>query len=311
MSLVVVVGFAAALVLALLVASTVGTSRFRDRYHTERADILRRARAGPVAGFDAASSARLPPPVQRYLGATRSFVQPAIKVAVLKQRGMLRAAADKPWMPFEAEQVYSMEPPGFVWLASARLAPLVHMLARDKFVDAKGNMLISLLGLFTVADVRGSEMDMGAGLRYWGEMMAFPEMLRSPHVQWEPLTEREARLTIQQDSLKLTAVIEFNDNGLPVATHAERYRDVGGTPVLTRWSGYTGDWRRLEGRLFPTKWESVWHLPEGDLIAVKIEILDLHTEPAGAPDNRAHAQAPPPWELDAVTHPETTPVSGD
>lgn len=303
MALVVVVGVAAALVLALLVASAIGTSRFRDRYHTERADILRRATGVPMSEFDAASSARLPPPVQRYLEATRSSVEPGLKVAVLKQRGSLRAAPDRPWMPFEAEQVYSMEPPGFVWLASARLAPFVHMLARDQFVDAKGHMLVSLLGLFNVADARGPEMDLGAGLRYWGEIMAFPEMVRSPHVQWEPLTEREARLTIRQDGLKMTAVMEFNDHGLPSAVHAERYRDVAGKQVLTPWSGYTRDWNRVAERLFPTKWESVWHLPDGDLTAVRIEILELQTErAAGAPDTHADAQA---------TRPETALVSGE
>lgn len=303
MALVVLVGVAAALVLALLVASAVGTRRFRDRYHAERADILRRANAVPVSGFAAASAARLPPPVQRYLQATRSSVQAGLKVVVLKQRGSLRAAHDGPWMPFEAEQVYSMEPPGFVWLASARLAPFVHMLARDKFVDAEGHMLVSLLGLFSVADARGPEMDLGAGLRYWGEIMAFPEMVRSPHLQWEPLTEREARLTIRQDGLKMTAVIEFADNALPSAVHAERYRDVDGKQVLTPWSGYTRDWKHVAERLFPTKWESVWHLPEGDITAVRIEILELQTErAAGAPDTDADAQA---------THPETALVSGE
>ena len=303
MALVVLVSVAAALVLALLVASAVGTRRFRDRYHTERADILHRANAVPVSGFDAASSARLPPPVQRYLDAIRHSVQPGLKVAVLKQRGSLRAASDRPWMPFEAEQVYSMEPPGFVWLASARLAPFLHMLARDKFVDAKGHMLVSLLGLFNVADARGPEVDLGAGLRYWGEIMAFPEMVRSRHVRWEPVTEREARLTIQQDGLKMTALIEFNDDDLPIAVHAERYRDVEGKQVLTPWSGCFGDWKRFEARSFPTKWESVWHLPEGDLTVVRIEILALRSEGAArAPDTHADAQA---------THPETALVVGE
>jgi hypothetical protein len=172
------------------------------------------------------------------------------------------------------------------------VAPLVHVLARDKFVDGRGNMLVSLLGLVTIADARGPEMDLGAGLRYWGEVVAFPETVRSRFLHWEPLTEREARLTIRQDGLKMTAVVEFDDEGLPVATHAHRYRDVDGRPVLTAWSGHSRDWRRIDGRLFPTSWESVWHLPEGDLTAVRIEILDLRTERvAGAAHDPGDAQA--------------------
>jgi hypothetical protein len=86
-------------------------------------------------------------------------------------------------MPFEAEQVYSTEPPGFIWLAKARVAPPVHLMARDKFVDGKGNMLIRMLGLVTVADGRGPEMDQGAGLRYWSEVIALGADAGSPAPQ--------------------------------------------------------------------------------------------------------------------------------
>ena len=101
----------------------------------------------------------------------------------------------------------------------------------------------------------------------------------------------------------MTAVIEFNDDGLPTAVHAERYRDVDGKQALTPWSGYIRDWKRVAERLFPTRWESVWHLPESDLTAVRIEILELRTERAArAPDTHADAQA---------THPETALVFGE
>jgi hypothetical protein len=59
-------------------------------------------------------------------------------------------------------------------------------------------MLISLLGLFTIADGHGPEMDLGAGLRYRGEIIAFPEILRGAHPRWEPVSERQARLTIDR-----------------------------------------------------------------------------------------------------------------
>jgi uncharacterized protein DUF6544 len=130
-------GIVAALLIALLVASAAGSRRFRNRYAKEKADLIERARAGSPP----AQAADLPPPVQRYLETTRGAYNPRLEVATLRQRGTLRAAADKPWIPFEAEQLYSIEPPAFIWLANARMASVVPLLARDKFVDGKGNML--------------------------------------------------------------------------------------------------------------------------------------------------------------------------
>ena len=278
MILVTVSGIVAALVLALLVAAAVGSRRFGNRYEKEKADLIERASALPASAPAIAAAADLPLPVQKYLQVTRSLQKPGLKIAILMQRGTLRAAADKPWMPFQAEQVYSIDPPAFVWLANARFAPLVRLLARDKFVGGKGNMLITLLGLFVIADARGPQIDLGAGLRYWGEIVAFPEAIRSQYLRWEPVNEQRARLTIEQGSLKMSAVIEFNGDGFPIGVHTDRYRDVKGKPVLTRWSGYSRDWKLVDGRLFPTSWESVWHLTEGDFTAVRMEILAVQAD---------------------------------
>jgi hypothetical protein len=76
--------------------------------------------------------------------------------------------------------------------------------------------------------------------------------------------------------LRIAAVVDSDAAELPVATHADRYRDVGGGKAeLTAWSGYFRQWKPLGGRAFPTQWESVWHLPDGDFSAVRMEILDL------------------------------------
>lgn len=273
-------GIAGALALTGAVASAIGSHRFRRRYEAEREQLLRRGRlAVPAAAVTPPAS--LPPPVQRYLEVTRSLDSPSARIAVLKQRGTLRTASDKPWMPFESEQVYSLEPPAFVWLAKAQVAtPIVHMLARDKFVDGEGNMLVSLLGVLTVADGHGPAMDQGAALRYWGEILALPGAVLNPHLRWEAVSgnDRQARLSIEQGALQLSALIEFDEQGLLAAVHAHRYRDVDGRQVLTPWSGHMRDWKRIDGLLFPASWQSVWHLPEGDLVAVRMEILSIRTE---------------------------------
>lgn len=269
---------------AVAAASAIATARFRERYEAEKAALLRRGRAGGAAAAPAPAREPLPRPVQRYLELARPG--PAAAVAVLEQRGALRTAPDGPWLPFVAEQAYSMDPPGFVWHARAELAPLVHLVARDAFVDGRGHMLVRVLGLVTVADARGPELDRGAALRYWGEVISFPERVLDPRVRWEALDDRRARMLVEHDGLELAGVVEFGEDGLPAAFLADRFREVGGESVLTPWSGHFREWKELDGRRYPTRWEAVWHLPEGDFSAVAMEILRVRSEgarPEGAP----------------------------
>lgn len=276
MLLVLVVAAVLALVLAAVAVSAAGTARFRERYRAEKEALLERARSAPARTGNPAAAASLPAPVRRYLELTGAAGRPALRTAVLRQRGRIRAAADKPWMPFQSEQVYSTDPPGFVWLARAHATPLVHVMARDAFLDGRGHLLVRLLGVLTVADGRRPHVDQGAALRYWGEIVSFPEAVLDPRLRWEPIDDRHARL-VAHGAPEVSAVVEFDVAGLPAATHAERYRDVGGRGVLTPWSGHSLDWRVIDGRLFPSRWRSVWHLAEGDLDAVELEILGVET----------------------------------
>jgi hypothetical protein len=292
MLLVVMIAFVGALVAATAIASSIGSKRFRENYAKEKAELVARARPAPSGVDDAARIAALPAPVRRYLEGARATALPALGIATLAQRGSLRAATDKPWMPFEAEQVYSLDPPGFVWLARARVIPFVHILAHDAFAGGAGNMKISLLGIFTVADARGPEIDQGAALRYWGEIIAFPEAVLGSSLRWEPIDVHRAALIVGHAGAELRAEIDFDEQARPIAMHAQRYRDVDGKSVLTPWSGHFRDWRELDGRMFPTRWESVWHLPEGDFSAVKIEVLSLRTGAPSTPDGARSGAAP-------------------
>lgn len=246
--------------------SWAGARRMRRLYHREKTDLLQRTRdVVPV------TRENLPAPVRHYLEVSARWTARSVRSAVLSQIGAIRPSVNGRWIPFHSEQAYSFDPPGFVWLANARMAPFLGLFARDKFVAGRGNMLIRPLGLFTVADATGPELDQAAGLRYWGEVIAVPEVVSHHELHWEAIDDRRAKMIVEHDGLKMDAVLEFGTDGLPIAFHGRRYRDVKGTAVLTPWSAMTTDWRSFNGRMFPSRWESIWHLEEGDFSAVKIE----------------------------------------
>ncbi len=273
-----VVGVFLAFLAVIIIVTGFGSSRFKREYTEEKEHVLQCAHSGPFRPAPRRAVDSLPQPVRKYLEVTGSVAKPALKLAIVKQRGMLRTAPDKPWMRFEGEQVYSFLRAEFIWMAQIRSAPLVRFMVRDRYIEGHGDMFVSLAGLKVLAEARGPEVDSSAGLRYWSEAICFPETVLDPRLRWEAMNARQARMRVRQWGKKTEAVVEFDERGLPSAVHGERYRETGGSFVLTPWSGLIGDWHVIDGRFFPTSLESVWRLPEGDFPAVRIEIAGIEAE---------------------------------
>jgi hypothetical protein len=71
----------------------------------------------------------------------------------------MRATAGGKRMPFEAEQYFTTQKPGFIWFAEVKAAPGIHFTGKDKYEDGKGHLLIKLLLLFSVAGAKGKEIN--------------------------------------------------------------------------------------------------------------------------------------------------------
>ena len=74
----------------------------------------------------------------------------------LKQEGMFRLGADKSWLPFTAAEYYTTDPPGYVWTVSIRMAPLLSIVGRDRYINGRADIDRQLLSLLPVASSRGS-----------------------------------------------------------------------------------------------------------------------------------------------------------
>lgn len=101
---------------------------------------------------------QLPPPVAKYLRFALKEGQPLIRSARIAQIGELRGF-EKPhggWSPFEATQYFALRPPGFVWDARIRMAPLIKVRVRDACVSGQGSAHVSLLSIITLATKKRS-----------------------------------------------------------------------------------------------------------------------------------------------------------
>ena len=197
------------------------------------------------------SVAELPDPVRRSLDSTGVIGTEMPSIVRLRQTGQLRMAPNGGWQKFTATQEYTLDPPGFVWRSKLKVGGLPLAKATDSLIDGKGSMQVRVMGMITVVDEQGPEMDQGSVLRWFNETMWFPSIWASPAIAWEQIDSRSAAGSITVGDVKVTAEFRFDEVGRLVDFVADRYRTVGDEFEMTSWSTPLTDHRRLAGLVLP------------------------------------------------------------
>ncbi len=217
----------------------------------------------------------LPLIVQRYLRYTGVVGYSRITTVRVKQKGFMRMAEDKSWLPLKAEQYYTTKSPNFIWKGTVKAAPLLKIVAKDRYRMGRGEMQVRLWGLFKVADISGPELDQGALLRYLNEGMWFPTVYLEDYITWEPLDSLSAKATMTYKGVTASAVFYFNEIGQLINFKADRYMEKEGTFELRPWSIPLDAYRELNGLILPVSGEAIWHLEEGDFSYIRLEIIEV------------------------------------
>ena len=221
----------------------------------------------------------LPDPVAHYLTFALTLGQPFFRRARVDQAGRFRAdGQDAPWRPFTAVEHCTVAPPGFVWDARIRAAPLLTVRVRDGYVAGSGAVLGKLAALVTVANQRGRpELNAAALHRYLAEAVWFPTaLLPRAGVVWQAMDERTARATMTDGATSVALEFHFGAQGEIVSAYTSaRYREVSGEDVPTPWRCEYRRYVPVHGMMVPLEGEVAWELPEGLLTYWHGRILDV------------------------------------
>lgn len=217
----------------------------------------------------------LPPCVQKWLENSGVVGKEKIHTVRLKQKGVIRLDKDKPWMPLEAEQYFTVDKPGFIWKAKVKMAPFIYFAGRDKYYDGKGTMLIKVLSVVPVVNAKGKELDQGVLLRYLAETVWFPSAVLSDYIKWEAIDAHSARATMSYGGVTASGVFMFNEKGDMINFVAKRYMEKGGKYSLETWSTPAKGYREFAGVRIPNKAEAVWKLKIGDFTWYQGEITEV------------------------------------
>jgi hypothetical protein len=136
----------------------------------------------------------------------------------------------------------------------------------DAYAGGEGMLHASLLGLVTLAEVRGTpEAAHGELLRFLAEAVWYPTaLLPSQGVRWEEVDSVSAKATLCDGQTEAALLIRFDENGLIESACAKaRGRAMSGGTVPTPWDGRISGYKKISGMLIPREAEAAWLLPQG------------------------------------------------
>jgi hypothetical protein len=156
--------------------------------------------------------------------------------------------------------------PGFDWDGRIGMGPGVRACVHDAYDAGEGLLHVALLGLVSLADVRGtSEAAQGELLRFLAEAAWYPTaLLPSQGVRWDALDDTSARATLTDGATTVALDVRFDTAGLISSVRAAaRYRMVQGVLAATPWHGRFWSYAVRDGMRIPLEGEAAWELPEG------------------------------------------------
>lgn len=262
-------------ILILLVSIRIARILFVNDAEQRVISLFKNSEKESLTALEIEDIKHLPYPVQNWLIHSKVVGKEAIKTVRLKQEGRMRTKKDGPWMSVKAEQYFTVDEPGFVWIADVKMAPLLHLSGMDTYQAGKGKMNIKLLSLFSVVDSEGPEIDSATMMRYLVEMMWFPAGALSPYIKWQVMGQNNAKAKMEYKGVSVSAVFYFNENGDIIRIEGKRYREINGKYFLTDWGGRNIEFKEFEGIRIPSKSEVIWFEEDGEFIWFEVEINDL------------------------------------
>jgi hypothetical protein len=274
-------GTIANIIVVLVMIPAIGSWQFNNMVNHELNTFLPTAQPLQKQVVTEEMLKPLPPIVQKWLRRTNIVGKEVIHVVHLKQQGEMRSKPNGKWMRVVAEQYNTIDKPGMIWTADVKAAPFIHMTARDKYENGKGNMLIKMMSLFPISNSTGNKIDQGTLVRYLAEITWFPSAALNRYVKWDQLSANRAEATVSYGGVRASGIFTFDNNGDVVSFEADRYLERKEGATLEKWfiqiepNGY----KTFNDMRIAAKSNVTWKLKSGDFTWFRVNITELDYNP--------------------------------
>jgi hypothetical protein len=256
-------------------ATVVGRMVLERRIAGEIDALLADAQPAPSTTVSEADLQRLPEPVRRWLRYAQVVGTQRPTTVRLRQEGDFQLEG-RGWRPYQAEQYFTTNPPGFLWEASFKMAPLVSVVGRDQYRGGEASLQMRVLSLVPVANKTGGGLNQGDLLRYLGELQWFPAAALADYISWEPLEADVVRATMRYAGVTASMTFRFGVGGRLLEERAIRYNDVRGRNES--WVNRNDADGEFGGLCVPVVGEARWEYDSGPSPYIRWRVTDLEQD---------------------------------
>lgn len=267
-------GTALNVILLIVVILSAGRSSFIKRVTRENTLLIGRASEEKRIITEQMIN-ELPAIVKTWLNRSNIIGKEQPRFVHLTQKGSLRTDPNGDWVPFDAEQYFTIDPPGFVWKAEIHASKFIDIVGRDKYENGKGSMLIKAASLIPIANSSGKEIDQGTMIRFMAEIIWFPHAAVSNYLKWAEIDSYHARISMNYNGVTASGIYTFNNDGMPIGFEAERYRELEGKFSIETWSVATRSYGIFNEIRVANTSEVTWKLKAGDFNWLTLTIIDI------------------------------------
>lgn len=221
---------------------------------------------------------KVPYPIQVWLKSSGWLGKPSANRVRLRQTGRMKTSPTAEWMNYKAEQCVGVNQPSFAWYAEMQQSPLVIVKGLDHFANGKGQMNISLFGLYRISHATGTATDQGSLVRYLAEICWYPSAALNDYITWSPVDSLHAIAQIKIGKQEASGLFEFNKSGKMIRFEAMRYMDRNPLPAsLEKWVIDIDPliYKNVDGIEIPVRSSVSWQLKEGKFNWLQMEITEL------------------------------------
>ena len=208
----------------------------------------------------------LPAIVRKYIHYSGSIGKEKILNFRVEFAGGIRSNSGEDYMPLRSVQYNFTDHP----------TRLFYIVAKKKGIPAKGIhiykdrkaiMLIKILGLFTVVNARGKEMDQGETVTVFNDMCFMaPAALIDKNIEWNEIDNLTVGAKFTNGNITVSATLYFNEKGeLVNFLSNDRFETTDGkTYINNPWITPATEYADINGYRLPSRAKLIYKRPDED-----------------------------------------------
>lgn len=218
----------------------------------------------------------LPLAVQNYIRYTGFIGQEKVKNFRGVFSGGIRFAPDEDYLPLRSVQYNFIDNPARHFYIVARKKGIPAM-GLHLYKEEKAIFKIKVLGLFTVVDAKGPEMDKGETVTLFNDMCFMaPGSLIDPRIKWEETDSLKVRAKFTNGKNQISADLHFNEKGeLVNFISNDRYETDGKEYKNYPWYTPVSGYREINGYRLPSNARLIYQRPEGAFCYGEFEFVEI------------------------------------